>query len=151
MEQLGSQWTDFREIWLLSIFRKTVKKYKIPLQSDKSNRYFTWRPIYIFILSRSVLLRLRNVPDTIFEKIKTHILCSVTSFPPSENRAVYEIMWENIVERCRPQITIWRMRIACWIPKATNKHSEYVITIAFPPQKSLHERASVLRYTGCST
>jgi len=27
-------------------------------------------------------------------------------------------MWENIVERDRPQMTIWRMRIAWWIPKA---------------------------------
>jgi len=29
-------------------------------------------------------------------------------------------MWKNIVERSRPQITLWRVRIACWIPKATN-------------------------------
>ena len=28
-------------------------------------------------------------------------------------------------------MTIWRMWIACWIPKATNIHSEYVIPIAF--------------------
>ena len=44
-----------------------------------------------------------------------------------------------------------RTRIACWIPKATNTHSEYVILIAFPLQQRLHERASVLRYTyiGC--
>ena len=27
---------------------------------------------------------------------------------------------------------IRRMRIACWIPKATNTHSEYVILIDFP-------------------
>jgi len=33
------------------------------------------------------------------------------------------------------QMTVWRMRIACWIPKATNTHSEYVILIAFPRQK----------------
>ena len=25
------------------------------------------------------------------------------------------------------QMTIWRMGIACWIPKVTNTHSEYVI------------------------
>jgi len=25
----------------------------------------------------------------------------------------FEIMWKNIVERDRPQMTIWRMRIAC--------------------------------------
>jgi len=32
----------------------------------------------------------------------------------SENRAVYRIMWENIVELDRPQMTIWHMHIACW-------------------------------------
>ena len=37
-----------------------------------------------------------------------------------------------MVETERPQMTIWRMRIACWIPKATNTHSECVILIAFP-------------------
>ena len=26
-------------------------------------------------------------------------------------------------------MAIWRMRIACWIPKATNTHSEYVILL----------------------
>jgi len=38
-------------------------------------------------------------------------------------------MWKNVVERDRPQMTVWRMRIACWITKATNTHSEYVILI----------------------
>ena len=48
-----------------------------------------------------------------------------------ENRAVYEIMWINIVERGRPQMTVWRMRISRWIPKDTDTHSEHVIFIAF--------------------
>ena len=48
-----------------------------------------------------------------------------------ENRAVYEKIWKNIVERGRLQMTIWRMRIACWIPKATETHSQYVIFITF--------------------
>ena len=39
------------------------------------------------------------------------------------------------------------MRIARWIPKATNTHSEYVILIAFPLQQRLHELASMLCYT----
>jgi hypothetical protein len=39
-----------------------------------------------------------------------------------------------------------RMRFACWITKATDTHSEYVIVIAFPRQKWLRERASMLRY-----
>jgi len=39
------------------------------------------------------------------------------------------------------------MRIACWIPKATNAYSKYIMRIYFPLQQWLHERASVLRYT----
>jgi hypothetical protein len=38
-------------------------------------------------------------------------------------------------------------RIACWIPKATNSHSEYVILIAFLLQQWLHESSSTLHYT----
>ena len=29
------------------------------------------------------------------------------------------------MEPDRPQITVWRMRIACWIPKATNACNTY--------------------------
>jgi hypothetical protein len=32
-------------------------------------------------------------------------------------------MWNAFVEPGRPQMTIWRMRIAFWIPKATNTHT----------------------------
>jgi len=56
-------------------------------------------------------------------------------------------MWKNIVERGRPHGTIWRMRIACWIPTATNTHTGCVILIAFTLQQWLHERASMLCYT----
>jgi hypothetical protein len=41
---------------------------------------------------------------------------------------------------------MWRLRIACWIPEATDIHSEYVILIALPRQYMLHERASMLLY-----
>jgi len=57
-----------------------------------------------------------------------------------------EIMWKNTVETGRPQMTIWRTLIACWIHKATNTHSEYVTLTAFPLQQWLHERLSMLRY-----
>jgi len=40
---------------------------------------------------------------------------------------------------------IWRMCIACWIPKATDPQSQYVIFIAFPQQQWLRERTSMLR------
>jgi hypothetical protein len=43
-----------------------------------------------------------------------------------------------------------RMRIAFWITKATDKHSECVFLTAFPWQKWLRESASMLRlYIHC--
>jgi len=44
-------------------------------------------------------------------------------------RAIYGIMWNNIVEPDMLQIIIWHMHIACWITKCTNTCSEYVILI----------------------
>jgi len=35
-----------------------------------------------------------------------------------------------MVEPDRPQMEVRRTRIACWAPKRTNTHSEYVIRIA---------------------
>ena len=90
------------------------------------------------IKSLSVLLRMRNVSDKCYgETQNTYFVFKYFFF---ENRAVYEIMWKNTVEPDRPQMAMWRMRIACWIPKATNTHSAYVIILAFPLQQWLHER-----------
>ena len=122
--------------------------------------------IYLFIISRSVLLRMRNFADKsctenrnthfvfyvhtmhlyclLFTISNKHILRPITV---SEDRAVYESMWENTVDPGRQQMTVWRMRIACWVTKSTNSPSEYVIIIAFPLQQLLGERTSILRYT----
>jgi len=54
---------------------------------------------------------------------------------------------KNIVEQGRPQMTIWCMCDTCYIPKATNTHSGYVILIAVLLQEWLHEHASLLRFT----
>jgi hypothetical protein len=67
---------------------------------------------------------MRNVSDRSGrENQNTHFGFSNVIF---ENHAVYEIMWKNIVEPGRPQVTIWSMRIAFWIPKATNTHTQVV-------------------------
>jgi len=44
-------------------------------------------------------------------------------------------------------MTIWRMRIACWITEATSRHSEYVIIIALTLKQWCHQRICMLRYT----
>ena len=66
------------------------------------------------------------------EKNEIHFMLNTFFF--FENLTVYEIMWKYIVKPGSLQMTIWRERIACWIPKATNTHSQYVIRFAFPRQ-----------------
>jgi len=45
---------------------------------------------YIFLITSSSVLRMRNVPDKL-EETKTDILCSITF---SKNCAIYEVMWK---------------------------------------------------------
>jgi len=37
----------------------------------------------------------------------------------------------------------WRMRFVCWVIKSTDTHSQYIILIAFPREKSFRERSSM--------
>ena len=79
----------------------------------------------------------------VVEKIKTHILCSVTFFRKSCR------LRDNVGECGRTTQTtddniILRMHFTWWITKATDTHSEYVILIAFPRQQWLRERALML-------
>jgi hypothetical protein len=77
MEQLASNWMDLHEIWYLGIFRKSVEKIQVSLKSHKN---FTWRPIHILIISRSFLLRKRNVSDTSCkENQNTHFVNECTT------------------------------------------------------------------------
>ena len=46
-------------------------------------------------------------------------------------------------------MTIWRMRIACWIPKGTNVKSVYVVLTAFPLQQCLEKRSNVTLHVPC--
>ena len=89
---------------------------------------------------------MRNISDTSCREYQNIHLCSVTFFL-FLNLTFYEIMWKNIVERGRPQMTIRPMCIACWITKATNTNVGCVILVASPLQQWLNERVSLLRYT----
>ena len=98
------------------------------------------------------------VQTNVVEKIKTHILFSITMFRKS-CRLCDKV--KNAVKPERLQ-TIWRKRVACWVSKATHPHvdapanphtnaharthalvrthkQKYVILTAFPRQKLLHD------------
>ena len=122
--------------------RKSKFHYKRARKTDTSHGdqcQYTF-----FIPSRSVLLRMRNVSEkSCRENQNTHFMYYAFFFRKS---CFYEIMWKNIIELDKPQMTIWGMCIACWLPKATNTHSYNVILITFPLQQWLHKQASVLHY-----
>lgn len=42
---------------------------------------------------------------------------------------------------------MWRMRTACWVPKAANTHSVYVTLTSFPAQQWVNESDSMLGYS----
>ena len=86
-----------------------------------------------------------------YEDQYTFLILSLSVSFSFENHAVYKIMWENTVEPGRSRMTVWRMRIGRWIPKATNTLSEYEIVMAFLLQQWLHESFSMLRckYIAC--
>ena len=73
---------------------------------------------------------MRNVSEKSYiENRNTHLMFK-NCF--SENGAMYKIIWKNVVQPDRTQITTWRKRFRCWITKATHTHSKCVILIALP-------------------
>jgi len=88
---------------------------------------------------------MRNVSDkSCTENQNTHFLFNNSSF---ENRAFIRKFEKKKCTVGRPQMTTWRTHIACWIPKATDIFSEYVIRTPFLQQQWLNEGATILRYT----
>jgi hypothetical protein len=90
--------------------------------------------VYFKIISSSVILKTRNVSH------KSRRENQSTSFRFNnifffENPAVYEIMWENVVEPNRSQMAIWQYLS----PPPTHTQSECVISVALPLQQWLRE------------
>ena len=99
-------------------FSKIYRENPSFIKTDKDYRYFISRRIGIFRSHLAgVFFEWEIFQTKVVEKFETHFLCSIAS-PP--HRTVYEIMWKNIVEPDRPQMTIWCTRIAFWIPEATD-------------------------------
>jgi len=99
-------------------------------------------------MSRSFVLRMRNTADKSCRgNQSTHFGEGGPRTFFSECRVAYDMIWQNIVEQGRLQMTIWRMRISCWITKATHTLSKYVTFTAFPLQQWMQEHASLLGYT----
>jgi len=92
----------------------------------------------IMIIFRSVLLKMRNGADKSCRENQNTLFMFNDFF--SLNR-VHNLEKCCTAGQATDDTIIRRMPFACWITKATNKHSEYVILIAFPLQQWLRKRA----------
>jgi len=102
------------------------------------------------IISRSVLLKMRNDSDKRHRKIQnTHFVLNNSPRPP-DSCAVYEAMWKGTSKPERPQMKIRHMRIAYWITKFSHtlRTCNSLLT-AFPRQKCLLGSASMLHVYTC--
>ena len=104
----------------------------------------------------------------VVERIKTHILCSITFFRKSCR------LWDNVeklggARGATNDVTIWRIRVICWISKGTrtyahahahapgyphsrtrayaSTHRPVINTCRFSTATMIRKRASMLRHT----
>jgi hypothetical protein len=84
--------------------------------------------MYIYYNSSLISFLNEMVHRKVVEKKHFFMLNDVFS---SENRAVYETAWKNMLPagQSTDDNIIRRMHSACWITKATNKDSEFVIEL----------------------
>jgi hypothetical protein len=111
-------------------------------------------------------LEWKSFPEKLVDKIKTHILCSITFFRKSHR------LWDNAekygaARGATNNVTIWRIRVACRISKATctyahahayapghsharmhaRAHTQICNTYCFSTATMIRERVSMLRFT----
>jgi hypothetical protein len=127
------------------IFRKSAKKVPASLKWDEIKGTLLEDQCTFFIISSSFLLECELFQTKVVEKIKTHILWSVTCFRKSCR------LWGNFGKYCRAVQDTWQYG-ACalhagYLRLQIHTHSSCVTLIAFPQHQWLNEGASMLHYT----
>jgi hypothetical protein len=116
-------WYIFMRFDIWAILENLLRKFKFQSNLSRIIGTFTWRPMYIYGISRWILFRMRNISDKSCREYQNTHFMFYNFFPKIVPLMRY--CGKNIVETDRPQIIyniIWHMRIACWIPKATDTH-----------------------------
>ena len=141
--------TDFLKFHVRVFFENLSIKFKFNYNLPAITGTLHADRYTFMIISRSVLLRMRNVSDKSCteSQITYFVFCNISS-PKSC------CLWDNVGKYGTAGQTTGdnvtrRMHIACWVTKVTHTHthSEYVILMAFPLQQWLHECSSMLCYT----
>ena len=104
VEQLGSHWMDFYEIWSLSIFLNICGKFSSFIKTWPRIMGTLHEAICTFIIiSHQILLRKRNNTDKSWRENQNTYF--INDFFPI-NHAVHESLWKKMVQSDSPQMTI---------------------------------------------
>ena len=124
----GCIFTKF-DIWVF--FENLSRKFKFSLKSDKNNWYEDM--CTFMIASLWIILKIGNVSGKCcWQNRNTRFMFS--DFFPKKC-----LLWGSMEKygtagEPTGNSVIQRMRVRCWITKAANRHSEFVILVAFPRQ-----------------
>jgi hypothetical protein len=140
MAQFVSHWTDFHEIFYWRIFRESRENSQVSLNSERNIGYFTSRPTYIYDnVSLTSSWNEKCFRQKFLGQIKTPMLYLVTPLHPHptsrKSCLLRDVEKYGRGRQATDDKKIWLMGVACWITKATDAYSEYVIPIAFPRQR----------------
>ena len=123
MEKSASTGHIFTKFDIRSIFRTPVAIIQVSLKTDKNKGVLCVKTyVHVWSYLAHLFLELEIFQKNSVERIK-HFWCSVTFFL---NCVFREKMWKIFIEPGSTQMTIRHMRIACWLPKTTNKRTQVV-------------------------
>ena len=127
MEKLGSHWIGFHECSIRVFFENLSRKFKFYQNLTRITCNLHEHQHTRVIISLLMLLRMRNISDKIYgENQTTRFIVFKKFFFKSC------LLWDNAEKYCKArQATDDNLTrgTACWIPKATYTHSEYVVLI----------------------
>jgi hypothetical protein len=120
------------DIW---VFLENLARKYVSINSDKNNGYFTWRPNTLLTISRSIILRMKNVSDNLCRDSRNTLHVQYFSFKSCR-------LWDNVGKHCTVgQYGAWTKRSGYLLGY---KHTLRICnTYCFPLQKWLHKDVSM--------
>jgi len=136
VEQHCSHWMDFCEIWFENLSRKFRFHYNLTrITGNLHEDLCTFLIIFSWIL-----LIMRNLSDKSCRENQniSFIFPKIVPFMRQSGKKYIR------VRHATDDNITWCMHFVCWIPRATDTHSEYVILTALPQQQRVHKLSLML-------
>jgi hypothetical protein len=116
---------------IFECFLTFSKKIQASLKCDRNNGYFTWRHIYIYDNMSLKFFIMESISDKSCRgRHNTNFVFS--NFFPNIVPFMDNVEKHGRDRQATHDNTIRRMRVACYITKATDTHSEYATLVTFP-------------------